>query len=224
MIGPIGEHYSRASSRTALEYAGGLVRSGYCTNGYQMVILPMRLKSFSQINLEGVNPRLNLPGKYRGTDPESAFLAEFQTTYLRSLNRRGVAYRDFPLQGYGIPDLVWLSWRHLDGATVLKLRKNPAKLHAKKLTAFEIKLVDWRKGMMQAYRYSYFANRSILVVPPSLEKTVRKKLGLFHAARVGLWVFDRESQKIRKLFTPRLHQPKNRVAHLKAIQTISRLA
>ncbi len=184
----------------------------------------MPLKSLSRMDLQGVNPRLNLPSRFRGNDPEASFLAEFQVAYISSLKRRGVAYRDFPLQGYGIPDLVWLSWNHRNGATVLKLRKNPAKLYAKRLTAFELKLADWRKGMMQAYRYSYFANRSILVIPPSLMKNVKAKLDLFRTAKVGLWVFDPQTKRIRKLITPRLRQPKNQLAYLKAIQAISRLA
>jgi hypothetical protein len=188
-----------------------------------MVFLPMPLKLTPRSDLQGADPRLNLPEKFRGNDPEAFFLREFQAAYLSSLRKRGVACRDFPLQGYGIPDLIWLSWNHRNGATALKLRKNPAALHAKKLTAFEIKLSDWRKGMMQAYRYSYFANRSILIVPPSLAKNLKARLNTFHVLNVGLWVFDPQAKKIRKLFTPRLRQPKSSAAHQKAIHSLSRL-
>ena len=56
-----------------------------------------------------------------------------------------------------------------------------------RLTSFELKLKDWRRGFMQAYHYSYFADRSILVVPALLAKQlVPGELKRFPEARIGL--------------------------------------
>jgi len=173
--------------------------------------------------LRGLNPRRNLPLQFRGREFEAAFLRSFQNAYLVSLKKRGVVCRDFALEGYGIADLIWLSWQHQDGATALKLRQTPSRIHRKRLTAFELKLSDWRKGLMQAYRYGYFANRTILVVPPELVIAIQKNFESFQDMNVGLWSFDPKMGKIVKHFTPKFHKPRNEQAHNKAIEHLRSL-
>ncbi|MGH9429013.1 MAG: hypothetical protein ACRD2L_22240 [Terriglobia bacterium] len=58
------------------------------------------------------------------------------------------------------------------------------------LTAFEMKLIDWRKGLAQAYCYSHFADVAIVVLPPDAAKTAEAELQLFRELSGGLWSFD----------------------------------
>jgi len=70
------------------------------------------------------------------------------------------------LQGYGIPDLITFAWStDQNQAPVLSLEALRQKLQRQQLTAFELKLRDRRKGIVQAYRYRYFCDRSIVVLP-----------------------------------------------------------
>ena len=96
-------------------------------------------------------------------------------------------------------------------------------LNRHKLTAFEMKLSDWRKGIAQAYRYSYFADLAVVVVPPALAATAKADLDRFRASSVGLWSFDAASGAIRKLFTPRSSGPRNAKAKERALDSIGRV-
>jgi hypothetical protein len=69
--------------------------------------------------------------------------------------------------------------------------------------AFEFKLADWRKGLMQAHRYKCFSHASILVLPTHKIKCVEPRLDIFRKLRVGLWGFSPESGTIACVYTPR---------------------
>ena len=63
------------------------------------------------------------------------------------------------LQGYGIPDLITFAWSTQQNQThALSLEALRQKLQRQQFTAFELKLRDWRKGLVQAYRYRYFVS------------------------------------------------------------------
>jgi hypothetical protein len=85
---------------------------------------------------------------------------------------------------------------------VLSLEALRQKLQRQQFTAFELKLRDWRKGIVQAYRYRYFCDRSIVVLPRDVADRASKRLELFASLDVGLWSFDPDTDVIAKYFTP----------------------
>jgi hypothetical protein len=173
-------------------------------------------------------PRRNLPINSSRKRGESNFVTAFTKTYISLFAPQGIGGKDFALSGFGIADFVWLAWQHSppskDG-TALSIEKSKSleSLNTRrKLIAFEMKLTDWRKGLAQAYRYSYFSNLSILVLTPEVGENAANELGLFRKLRVGLWVFDKRNNKIRKLFTPRSCKPRNEKATQKALNSLER--
>lgn len=141
--------------------------------------------------------------------PEAEFADSFARVYQRrfpsvhaGITRRQTLFvRELPVHGNGIADLVVLNWgRPLplhSGIAPDLSQANPT------VRAFEVKLSNWRGGLMQAHRYRYFSHVSVLVVPRSKLKTVGPHLNLFQTLRVGLWGFDSASESITSLYTPR---------------------
>lgn len=183
------------------------------------------MKTAHIFNFRIRHPRRNLPagvGRKRG---ESNFVSAFTKAYIASIAPHGIGGSEFALSGFGIADFVWLAWRPSDASedgTALSVENIKAQLALQKLTAFEMKLTDWRKGLAQAYRYSYFADVAILVLPPDVVKTTKAELKLFRELSVGLWSFDKATGKILKLFTPRHTKPRNARAKEKALESLGR--
>jgi len=167
----------------------------------------------------GQNTRRNLPMAVSRKRGESNFLRAFEKAYFGNEVRNGVAGREFALEGFGRADLIWMAWTRGNGGgdfTALELRKKI------RLTAVEAKLTDWRKGLHQAYRYRYFADRSLLVVPRALSATITDYLPTFRRLRIGIWCFDSTTGRIQKLFTPRCSPPLSRVARERALEFLQR--
>lgn len=128
-----------------------------------------------------------------GKDSEHEFGNSFARLFDKVSNSNVIAIREFPVPGSGIADFV-------------VIKKNEQKKTNKLKTivqAFEFKLKDWRRGLMQAHRYKYFSNSSILVIPAHKIKSAQKSLDLFKKLGVGLWAFNISSGAITKKFTPR---------------------
>ena len=169
------------------------------------------------------HPRRNLPVAISRKRGESNFVAVFADAYIRSISSHGVGGREFALSGFGVADFVWLAWTPLDGnseGSALSLKRFKADRLNYRLTAFEMKLTDWRKGLAQAYRYSYFADLSVVVLPPDTARLAIAELALFRQLRVGLWSFDKKRAKIRKLFTPSESKPRNLQVKEKALELL----
>ena len=79
---------------------------------------------------------------------------------------------------------------------------------------------DWRKGLQQAFRYRYFAHRSLLVLPLKTATRAARFLDTFRKLGVGLWGFDAKTGHLRKRFTPRPASPMDSVALKKALHLI----
>jgi hypothetical protein len=162
-------------------------------------------------NLLRANPRKNLPSRKR---TESTFVLAFSRAYLAQLGGGAPSHdaysaREFRVSGFGIADFIWvtrLSAFSADEGSGLSLRV-PRTPRRETLFAFEMKMVDWRKALAQAYRYRYFADRALVVLPPIVTKRARKFLATFKALQVGLWAFDKRSGKISKVYTPRNSTP-----------------
>jgi len=171
------------------------------------------------------NPRRNLPGPLARKRGESNFVSSFSKAYIESLGLGGFGGREFSLSGFGIADFVWIAWRDAanpNDGNALSVENLKSLLYRQKLVAFEMKLVDWRKGLSQAYRYTYFADQAVVVLPPDLAATAKANLELFRTANVGLWSFDPATETIRKLFTPRHSGPRSPKAKDKALESLGR--
>lgn len=127
------------------------------------------------------------------------------------------AGREFGLEGFGRADLVFVAWQHGTGGDFSALSIKPPV----QITAIEAKISDWRKGLMQASRYRYFANRSLLVLPPDTAAVACRFLETFRALKVGLWEFNSGTLKLTKHFTPRTGKPLNHKVREKAVHQIA---
>jgi len=85
-----------------------------------------------------------------------------------------------------------------------------------------MKMSDWRKGLAQAYRYSYFADLAVVVLPPNVAATAKAGLGLFRESKIGLWSFNADTGVIHKMFTPRCSGPRSPGAKDKAVESLGR--
>lgn len=171
------------------------------------------------------DPRLNLPPQSGRKRAEANFVIKFMHAYLKQVAPAGVGGKHFALSGFGIADFVWIAWRNVtsgDEGTALSLERLKVRLMKHRLTAFEMKLTDWRKGLAQAYRYGHFADRTVLVVPPNTAKTALEDKCLFQHLNVGLWSFDPVAKTIRKHVNPKSWGARNTEARTKAVELICR--
>jgi hypothetical protein len=132
-------------------------------------------------------------GDFWGNQSEHEFGNHFAKIFNKLSDSNVIAIRELPVPGSGIADFVVI--KKSDCIKTNKLKTT--------VQAFEFKIKDWRKGLMQAHRYKYFSNSSILVVPAHTIKSAQKSLDLFKQLGVGLWAFNISSGTITKKFTPR---------------------
>ena len=161
--------------------------------------------------------RRNFPKAVARKRKELNFLRSFERIYFAEELGIALAGREFGLEGFGRADLVWLAWETAGRPrefTALALKKRV------RLTAIEAKVSDWRKGLQQAFRYRYFAHRSLLVLPIETAEIASRFLGTFRKLRIGLWGFDPQTGRLLKWCTPRCAPPINRKAWEKAIHFI----
>lgn len=170
------------------------------------------------------DPRRNLPPELGRKRAEANFVVKFMEAYLKQSAGNGVGGKHFALPGFGIADFVWIAWRDATGGHegALALERLKARVAKHRLTAFEMKLTDWRKGLTQAYRYGFFADRAILVLPPHSAEIAAKNKSLFQQLSVSLWSFDADSGRIRKLVASKTSGARNLTARAKAVELICR--
>ena len=163
----------------------------------------------SIIEFRCFNPRRNLPPSVGSKRGEANFVGAFERGFTAGRAGRGVGGRHFAMSGYGIADFVWAEPGTGKGST-------------SKLTAFEMKLRDWRRALTQAYRYSYFADASIVVLPVGVADKAEEHLHVFERLGIGLWSCDPNSERIDMRFTPKGTHARNPAAREKALGAISR--
>jgi hypothetical protein len=174
------------------------------------------------VRFRSTSPRKNLPPSISRKRAEANFLCSFERAFVDGhCQTKQITWRDFALQGYGIPDLITFAWSSQQNqAIVMSLDALRQKLQRQQVTAFELKLRDWRKGIVQAYRYRYFCDSSIVVLPDDVAERASKRLELFGSLDVGLWSFDPDTHVITKYFTPHQGTARNLEARNKAIESI----
>ncbi|MEQ1750282.1 MAG: hypothetical protein ABL974_12715 [Prosthecobacter sp.] len=132
-----------------------------------------------------------------------------------------MAAGEFALGGFGVADLVWIAWRPQPDAeefSALSLEKQLSRRH---LFAFEAKIKDWQRALQQAFRYRYFADKAIVVMPVANAARALDHLDTFREMQVGLWTFDQSKSVIREHFTPTRTKALNDSARQKAIKVLS---
>lgn len=176
-----------------------------------------------KIRFGSYDTRRNLPAASSRKRGESNFLCAFEKVWMEqevrsvSPDRTSLAAgREFGLEGFGRADLVFVAWRHVASSDSTALSIKPPV----QITAIEAKISDWRKGLMQASRYRFFANRTLLVLPPGVAAVAARFLPTFRTLNVGLWEFDSISLKLTKHFTPRAGKPLNKKVREKAVHII----
>lgn len=170
-------------------------------------------------------PRLNLGPRWTTANDEDRFADAFVNAYdgkypwLHSgspkLNR--VMAREVPVNGFGIADLVTVSWDL--SIAMLPVRSGSAELRPT-VRAFEFKLSDWRRGLMQAHRYRFFADVAVLVLPAAKLSVAEAYLPTFQAINVGLWGFNEVTGTISMVTTPRPRMPSDRGHRERAIARV----
>lgn len=161
------------------------------------------------------HPRRNLPAVSSRRRLETIFSKAFERAFLTLDGNLGLGGHEFVVPGYGIADFVWAASRARSG-------NGNTFATSVTITAFEMKLSDWRRALHQAYRYTYFSDRTIVVLPAKVGRVAKEALPLFKDLGVGLWIFKKDQRKITKVFTPRAKSPKNPTARERALMTLRR--
>lgn len=152
------------------------------------------------------NPRDNF-GHSNGREEENLvkkfaihYADNFTRIHKRSNPDHVTLVREVPVNSLGISDLVAISWK----ADVKRI-----KLRDYVIRSFEFKINDWKKGLMQAYRYNYYSDASILVMPENKHSIVKNYLTTFYELNVGMWFYDSAKDKVNVVFTPRPKKPED---------------
>lgn len=188
---------------------------------YIPAMLPVPKFKFSE-------PRHNLPGRKGVATAEDRFTIAFARAYKKkalalhagSLKTEIAFAREIPVNGFGIADLLAVSWN----PTVPAASSFDDFLDSSHFTsrAFEAKLSDWKAGLTQATRYHFFAHQSILVLPPALCGRALGFLDTFCKIKVGLWSFDPDTDRIVAFHTPRPASPLSAHYHRVALEKLNR--
>ena len=172
------------------------------------------------IKLPTYQTRQNLPGVLSSKEGEACFVRAFEKAWFAK-HTHGVAAGEFALAGFGVADLVWVAWRPSVAAadfTALSLEKSLAR---RQLFAFEAKIKDWQRALQQAFRYRYFADKAVVVMPAENVGPALRHLDVFREHSVGLWSFDKKSGVIREHFTPTQVRALSATARQKAVEVLS---
>lgn len=176
-------------------------------------------RTVRKLTFNGQDTRKNLPNSTKRG--ETNFLAKFERAFFaaevaKQGERKLAAGREFTVDGYGRADVLFLAWKETPDAEDFRALA----LKSLRITAFEAKMKDWRKGLSQASRYKHFANRSILVLPPETASTALNFLQTFRDLNVGLWEFDPTTDRIIRHCTPMIRKPRNKAAWEKAMHQL----
>lgn len=166
------------------------------------------------------NTRRNLPASIGRKRSESNFLRSFERVYF-SRQAGGMAAGEFALGGFGVADLVWIAWRPLSGEEDFSAVSLEKQLSRRQLFAFEAKIKDWQRALKQAFRYRYFADKAIVVMPLANAGRAIANLETFKEMQVGLWTFDKEKASIREHFTPTRIKALSVTARQRAVKSLS---
>ncbi len=160
------------------------------------------MKSVKKLH-SATGPWVNFHNANCYNSPEVAFTKRFINIYRNSVDGDGVGIREFQVQGLGIADFLWVQ-----------------KDAVPKIIAFELKLKCWQRGLLQAYRYSFFSDESYLVVPQKLSDVVLKHIDHFRDMNIGLIGFEEESKSFTVYQSPPTKKYSSNVARARALKSL----
>jgi hypothetical protein len=105
---------------------------------------------------------------------------------------------------FGIPDVL-----------------NSSDHESPEITAFEMKLKNWRRALVQAYRYRYFSSRSIVVLDDAFISPAIRSMAAFRASGIGLASFRRDGL-LRIHFLPEATPPVSSKGYEAALQNMKK--
>ena len=143
------------------------------------------MNDVTEIRFNTYNTRRNLPVRSRQRRGEANFVGAFLRAFMARKATGSWCGRHFAVPDCGVADCI-----------VFKLERMKAELTMERLLAFEAKLSDWRKALKQAYRYRYYADVSIVILPAQAARPAIDNRDLFQQMGVGLWTFNPESGAI----------------------------
>jgi len=172
-------------------------------------------------------PRRNLPSNTSRKNAERNYTIAFARAYVSqivSIHHKIVHSeinfaREIPINGLGIADFVVI---FRDAIKLNNKEKASSIFSSSVIRAFELKMTNWRKALMQAHRYKYFANVSIVILPPEILKTASRFLDTFKSVKIGLWGFNARNNRIIQLYTPRPSKPFVIQYKLRAMKLVSK--
>jgi hypothetical protein len=103
---------------------------------------------------------------------------------------------------FGIPDFIFYS----------KIDKEVC------VISFELKLKDWRRAAMQAFRYNNFSNISYVVLPVESIKSAMANIELFRKYNIGLASFD-VKEAFQIIYKPENREPFSEALNQKVIKS-----
>jgi len=154
-----------------------------------------------ELRFREYNTRRNLPPESGCKRGEANFLGAFVRSLIEELEPLHVHSRHFSIPGCGIADLL-----------LCRISADPefnGEPQATSLLAFETKLSDWKRGVQQAYRYRYYADMAIVVLPSQRALPAIRSTHVFRALGLGLWTYDAGDGVIIKHLTPEPCEPLN---------------
>jgi hypothetical protein len=178
-------------------------------------------------------PHRNLPRHKAGNGCEDrfarlfarAYMTQFASLHPRATDDAVAVAREIPANGYGIADCVAVSWKRsnmqpaagqiIEPSTFLSCARPT-------LRAFEVKLHDWRRALLQANRYRFFAHIPIVVLPADKCAVALKHIATFRLLGIGLWSFHPPESRIVAHYSPRRSRPLDRRQASRALGLVAR--
>jgi hypothetical protein len=167
----------------------------------------------SEIRFKTYNTRRNFPPQSGRRRSESNFVGAFLRSYMRDDKGGYWCGRHFAVPDCGVADCI-----------VFRLGAKDDEMAMEHLTAFEAKLSDWRKALAQAYRYRYYADSSVVIMPRDRARSAVDNGNLFERSGIGLWTFDHASGAIQKVIPTRSLTPRSAEKREQALIRIHRCA
>jgi hypothetical protein len=167
-----------------------------------------------ELRFKTYNTRRNLPAEVRRKRGEANFVGAFIRSYIGQVDCPFVYGRHFAVPGCGTADFVlYRSPPETD---------EPVDCRDAYLVAFEAKLFDWKKALQQAYRYRYYADLAVVLLPCERAPAALAHRDVFQRLGVALWTFDASLGEIRKHVLPSQSRPLNLERWRQALTAIRR--
>lgn len=135
-------------------------------------------------------PRTNLPKKFQIHNIEDQFVNAFLKTYIKTVKSSSLFIKETPAPCLGIADVLHCAGVEKSNGHITRIRG---------LLAFEMKIGHWKKALLQAHKYSYFADKVIVVLPVEKSNAAINNIQWFEKLGISLWAFDMPNKKIKKL-------------------------